>query len=81
MTWIREGECCQCGDCCRGDPFKPESSPGMCPLLSATRPNGTRHCTGYNVHPYYLQGCNVWPSIPAHTADLPRCTYTWRWED
>jgi hypothetical protein len=52
-----------------------------CPLLSAVKKDGTRVCNGYGHHPYYLKGCNVWPSIPEHTADKPRCTYTWRWAE
>ncbi len=82
MTWVREGECCQCGDCCRGNPFVPDGDPNEpCPLLSLVKANGARVCTGHGVHPYYLMGCNVWPTIPEHVAHLERCTYTWRWEE
>lgn len=82
MAWIREGECCKCGDCCHGDPFVSDSGPEqVCPLLGLIQPDGTRLCTGYGVHPYYLQGCVVWPTIPEHTANYPRCTFTWRWEE
>lgn len=81
MTWVREGHCCKCGDCCRGDPFDPHSLPDQpCPLLTVTNKDGTRLCKGYGVHSYYLSGCNVWPTVPEHTKHIERCTYTWRWE-
>lgn len=54
---------------------------GMCPLLDVTRADGTRLCKGHGVDRYYLSGCNVWPTIPAHVAAYSRCTYTWRWEN
>lgn len=82
MSWKRLGECCKCGDCCKGNPRKDrwhDAEDGMCPLLGIVQKDGTRLCTGYGVHEYYLQGCVVWPSIPAHTASLPRCTYRWEW--
>ena len=83
MPWIREGECCRCGECCKGNPFVPDGAPDeMCPLLEiVARPDGTRFCSGHGVHPYYLQGCNVWPSIPEHVAGIARCTYRWRWAE
>ena len=56
----------------------PDGKPDeMCPLLDLE----TRLCRGYGVHDYYLQGCNVWPSVPEHTEDLAHCTYTWRWQE
>ena len=84
MAWAREGECCKCGDCCRGNPIPGEwmdTPDGMCPLLGIVRQDGTRHCRGHGVNPYYLNGCNIWPTIPEHVAAYPRCTYTWRWVD
>ena len=84
MTWLREGYCCKCGDCCEGNPKRgtwPDKLDGMCPLLGRKREDGTRLCIGHGKHPYYLQGCVVWPSIPAHTLRHKRCTYSWRWVD
>lgn len=76
--WRREGECCRCGECCRGgDPFNgtegaPEI-PGACPLLRLL-PNGLHACSDRR-HPGYLNGCNVWPTMPEHVAAYPSCTY------
>jgi len=77
--WIRKGECNRCGECCSsGDPFlgamgEPEI-PGACPLL-ALLPEGFHICKDRR-HPYYLAGCNVWPSQPEHIVDYPSCSYT-----
>ncbi len=84
MTWIREGTCCKCGDCCDGNPnpgLWEDAPDGMCPLLGLLQKDGTRLCTGHDGHPFYLQGCNVWPSIPEHVARFSRCSYTWRWAE
>lgn len=84
MSWVREGECCKCGDCCRGNPFRgevPNTHDDMCPLLGALTKDGERLCTGHGVHPYYLNGCNVWPTVPEHVSAYSRCTYRWKWKD
>jgi hypothetical protein len=74
-SWRREGECSRCGDCCRGDFTDPHSTPDVpCPLLRRDAA-GVAACAGWGEHPYYLSGCNVWPSKPEHIADMPRCTY------
>lgn len=72
MPWLRSGECNRCGDCCRsGDPFT--GQPGLC-SLGRQAPDGTVTCTGRE-HPYYLNGCNVWPSEPSQIAAYPNCSY------
>lgn len=82
MAWLRTGECCKCGDCCRGNPFVPDGDPNEpCPLLGVVRKDGTRLCTGHGVDPYYLSGCNVWPTIPEHVAKYSRCSYRFEWVD
>jgi len=98
MAWVRSGECCQCGECCRGDPFEhgeddprrselmrqrsaqPPERPGACPLLTY-KSTGEALCLGHGTDPYYLSGCNVWPSVPGHIADCPSCTYSFVWAD
>lgn len=77
-VYIRSGECCRCGECCRsGDPFNGEMGEpaieGACPLL-ALLPDGVHACTDRQ-HPYYLSGCNVWPSHPDHIVNYPSCSY------
>lgn len=81
MSWVRSGECCQCGACCKGtDPFLgelgPPPVPGYCALYRLFGDHG--HCAGHEApeHPYYLKGCNVWPSIPDHIKEYPLCSYT-----
>lgn len=64
MEWRREGECNRCGDCCV-----------PCPLLRRTDDTTQATCAGHGVDPYYLAGCNVWPSKPEHIAHLTRCSY------
>jgi len=76
-TFVRTGECCRCGECCWGDPFvgslgKPEL-PGGCALLTLL-PDGLYACKDRQ-NPYYLNGCNVFPSHPGQIADKPSCSY------
>ena len=77
-VFIRTGECNRCGECCAtGDPFEgamgaPEI-PGACPLLTLQF-DGFHACKDRR-HPYYLQGCNVWPTHPGQIADKPSCSY------
>lgn len=77
VTWRRYGECNHCGECCKsGDPFEgargePEV-PGACPLYR----EGIG-CAGYGTDPYYLSGCNVWPTTPEQVVDYPSCSYSW----
>jgi hypothetical protein len=52
----------------------------MCPLFRR-EPGGLGACAGHGAHPYYLKGCNVWPSKPAHTAHIATCSYFWVRED
>jgi hypothetical protein len=59
-----------------GDPFngeagEPEIS-GACPLL--TMHEGIFTCRDRR-HPYYLKGCNVYPTHPDQIADKPGCSY------
>ena len=82
MAWVRSGECCKCGDCCRGNPRPTEwadAPNGDCPLLGILRTDGTRLCRGHGVNDYYLSGCVSWPSVPAHIQDYARCTYKFEW--
>jgi hypothetical protein len=80
MTWVRTGYCCQCGECCRGrDPFEGVMQPvveGFCSLYRIV--DGHGHCND-RAHPYYLGGCNVWPTQPSHVEDYPACTYRFVW--
>jgi hypothetical protein len=80
VTWARHGECCRCGDCCRGPvgnlPAQPD---GACPYLE-TEVDGERLCAIHDIQgTYWSKGCNVWPTVPWHTAHLPRCTFTYTW--
>jgi len=74
--YVRTGECCRCGQCCWGDPFNGQQGPakleGACPLLNLVA--GVYTCTDRQ-HPYYLNGCNVFPSHPGQIADKPGCSY------
>ena len=71
-TFVRTGECCRCGECCMtGNPFTGEPNV-PCPLLKMR--DGIATCTDRQ-HPYYLNGCNVWPTHPGHIVDKPGCSY------
>jgi len=72
-VFVRTGECCRCGECCMtGNPFTGEPNV-PCPLL-ALLPDGLHACTDRQ-NPYYLNGCNVWPTHPDQIADKSSCTY------
>jgi hypothetical protein len=75
--WVRSGECNRCGDCCKGDPFLGEEGEpeieGYCPLLVLK--DNLLTCSNRQ-HPYYLNGCNVFPTHPGQIADKPNCSYT-----
>jgi len=76
--WRRLGDCNRCGACCRsGDPFNGERGDpevaGACALYAELGGVGT--CKDRRDH-YYLIGCALWPSLPRHIADYPRCSYT-----
>jgi hypothetical protein len=77
-TFARTGECCRCGECCVDDPFEGELGEatvhGMCPLYRLLD-DGKGHCSD-RVHPYYLNGCNVFPTHPGQIADKPGCSYS-----
>jgi hypothetical protein len=78
IVFRRTGECCRCGECCStGDPFEGKLGEsaihGACPLLELL-PDGLHACTDRQ-HPYYLNGCNVWPTHPGQIVDYPSCTY------
>lgn len=47
--------------------------PGGCALLTIL-PYGVHACKDRE-NPYYLNGCNVWPTHPGHIVDKPSCTY------
>lgn len=84
MPWIREGECCGCGDCCR-----PETIPARTAAYNEARipfevvNNGdckdfdpeTGKCRIYENRP---QVCRDFPTHPIDIAALPRCTYTFK---
>jgi hypothetical protein len=79
-TYVRSGECCQCGECCKtGDPFNGElgmpAIEGACPLLALA---GDKHVCTDRQHPYYLNGCNVFPTHPLQIVDKPGCSYSFR---
>lgn len=80
MPWQRNGECNRCGSCCKGDPFAgAEGDPaeeGMCPIYRLL--NGRGHCSD-RAHPYYLNGCNIWPSRPEQLEQHPDCSYRFEW--
>jgi hypothetical protein len=92
MTWMRQGYCCQCGECCEGlSPwvqrsdltdaddlmFRTPPVEGKCQLFEW---HGDKaHCAGHGWHGYYLLGCNVWPNHPDNIAGKPSCTYTFTW--
>ncbi len=90
----RCGDCCA-GDPYGGNPDDPTRSEvmkrtppvaGMCPLyeLHHGAPEGEGFCIGHeppNQDPYYLAGCNVWPSDPSNIVNYPNCTYTFTWVD
>ncbi len=75
-VWLRTGSCSRCGECCYGDPFNGENGPpvveGGCPLL---RFDGDQFACSDREHPYYLQGCNVFPTRPEQIENYPSCTY------
>jgi hypothetical protein len=75
----RIGVCCRCGECCRtGDPVGDGSNVVRGEVACALYREDEREegrCTDRR-HPYYLSGCNVWPSKPEHIADKPSCTYS-----
>lgn len=83
MTWVREGHCCKCGDCCVGGIDNlPAQADGACPYLLAKNKAGERLCRIHDtVDTYWSRGCCVWPSDPIHIAGLTRCTFSFRWED
>lgn len=91
MAWVRSGECNRCGECCLGDPRWPHGGPddimkqppiaeGRCPAFR-TDAEGKGTCLGHGWHPYYLSGCNVWPTVPGHIANYPSCSFTFTWVD
>ncbi len=93
--WVRDGECCRCGECCTGTP--PEGLrvtdlmkrdpvvEGYCPLYEIH--DGVGFCAGHvgvvpegQEDPYYMGGCNVWPDDPNQITNYPSCTYTFTWK-
>ncbi len=79
MAWKRSGECNGCGDCCKGDPFDgakgaPEVA-DYCFFFRWHGPSG-RCVDRTETNPYYLSGCNVWPTDPTNIADKPNCSYS-----
>jgi hypothetical protein len=82
MTWIREGYCCKCGQCCRGAiDGLPAQADGACPYLKLET-NGERLCSIHNtVDTYWARGCNVWPTDPHNIENYDRCTFSFTWQD
>src|SRR5215469_2674555 len=90
----RCGECCE-GDPFPHDEDDPRRSPlmrqpperqGYCPLLTFQSTEGPTACLGHTgmvppgeEDPYYMSGCNVWPTDPGQIVDKPHCTYTFKW--
>lgn len=70
-VWERSGDCCRCGECCKGDPFGGDHD--YCPLFRWLE-DGRGACVDRE-HPYYLNGCNVFPTRPEQIADKPSCSY------
>ena len=61
----RYGCCCKCGECCLP----------TCPINALIlQPDGTHICSKRTDH-FYLSGCNIWPTMPEHIQNLPKCTY------
>lgn len=54
-----------------GNPFTGEPNV-PCPLLGFQ--DGHYLCTD-RLDPYYLNGCNVWPTHPGQISDKPSCSY------
>lgn len=86
-AWRRVGECNNCGECCFGgdpSPANPlftdaeretQTIVGRCPLL---RLDGDHYrCAGHGKHPFYLGGCNTWPSRPEDMILAPSCSFRW----
>lgn len=46
---------------------------GACPLLTIL-PYGVHACKDRE-NPYYLNGCNVFPTHPGQISDKPGCSY------
>lgn len=80
VGWRRLGECNRCGACCRsGDPYAGERGPGpvagACPFYREE--GGVGACADRSAaNAYYVNGCALWPSEPAHVEPYPRCSYT-----
>lgn len=68
-----DGHCNRCGDCCRGDPFDPESGRAYCPFFSFDA-NGFGVCSGRDSR-YYFENCALFPQTQAQIALLPNCSY------
>jgi hypothetical protein len=63
-TWIRQGECSHCGECCHG-----------CALF---RPDNEKKCGEYGGELYGNQDCNIWPWHPSQIGPgtiKPSCTF------
>lgn len=72
--WLRTGFCQRCPPnetCCRGDPTGGTRS--HCALFAVDE-IGRGVCTDRE-DPYYLNGCNEFPSKPEHLIANPTCTY------
>lgn len=78
MRYEREGYCCRCGDCCRGNPDGSGTDKDLCPFLRFEA-DGKAACVDWDKpNTYWAKGCIVWPTKPEHIAHLPRCTYWFR---
>jgi Fe-S-cluster containining protein len=85
VPWVREGECCGCGDCCRPETIPARTkayieaeipfmvvNQGNCPDFDPE----TGKCLIYEDRP---QECRDFPTSPVDIAALPRCTYRFVW--
>jgi hypothetical protein len=54
MSWVRTGECCQCGDCCIGYPFAGDDSdkenPRCSELMRTRQPEQPGRCPLLTFH-------------------------------
>ena len=78
-AYQRFGDCCQCGDCCKGNPYTGEGAHDDCPHLLRGAEGEKTACEIHGtVGTYWALGCNVWPTMPHHVAHIERCTFQFK---